>query len=112
MSATELRGGRYVIVKPLGEGTQGETFEAVDKRAGRLVALKRFRVGKAKAWKDVELAEREATTLASSPTRRARSLTFTVARRRSCIAISSRATSSAVPTARTRSSTLAPCAID
>jgi hypothetical protein len=65
MSATELRGGRYVIVKPLGEGTQGETFEAVDKRVGRLVALKRFRVGKAKAWKDVELAEREATTLAS-----------------------------------------------
>jgi hypothetical protein len=65
VSATELRGGRYVIVKPLGEGTQGETFEAVDKRVGRLVALKRFRVGKAKAWKDVELAEREATTLAS-----------------------------------------------
>ncbi len=65
MSATELRGGRYVLVKPLGEGSQGETFEAVDKRVGRLVALKRFRVGKAKAWKDVELAEREATTLAS-----------------------------------------------
>ena len=65
MSATHLRGGRYVIVRPLGEGTQGETFEAVDKRVGRLVALKRFRVGKAKAWKDVELAEREATTLAS-----------------------------------------------
>ncbi|MDB5212839.1 MAG: Serine/threonine kinase [Myxococcaceae bacterium] len=65
MSATELRGGRYVLVKPLGEGTQGETFEAVDKRGGRLVAVKRFRVGKAKAWKDVELAEREATTLAS-----------------------------------------------
>ena len=65
MAATELRGGRYVLMKPLGEGTQGETFEAVDKRAGRLVAVKRFRVGKAKAWKDVELAEREATTLAS-----------------------------------------------
>jgi hypothetical protein len=65
MSATELRGGRYVLVKQLGEGSQGETFEAVDKRQGRLVALKRFRVGKAKAWKDVELAEREATTLAS-----------------------------------------------
>jgi hypothetical protein len=65
MSPTELRGGRYVLVKQLGEGTQGETFEAVDKGAGRLVAVKRFRVGKAKAWKDVELAEREATTLAS-----------------------------------------------
>jgi hypothetical protein len=65
MDATELRGGRYVLVRTLGEGTQGETFEAVDKREGRLVAIKRFRVGKAKAWKDVELAEREATTLAS-----------------------------------------------
>ena len=65
MAPTELRGGRYVLVKQLGEGTQGETFEAVDKGAGRLVAVKRFRVGKAKAWKDVELAEREATTLAS-----------------------------------------------
>ncbi len=65
MSATSLRGGRYVLVKPLGEGTQAETFEAIDKRSSRMVALKRFRVGKAKAWKDVELAEREATTLAS-----------------------------------------------
>jgi len=64
-SPTSLRGGRYVILKPLGEGSQGETFEAVDKREGRLVALKRFRVDTAKAWKDVELAEREATTLAS-----------------------------------------------
>jgi len=62
---TELRGGRYALVRTLGEGSQGETFEAVDKREGRLVAIKRFRVGQAKAWKDVELAEREATTLAS-----------------------------------------------
>jgi serine/threonine protein kinase len=30
-----------------------------------LVAIKCFRVGRAKAWKDVELAEREATTLAT-----------------------------------------------
>ena len=65
MMGTELRGGRYALVRTLGEGSQGETFEAVDKREGRLVAIKRFRVGKAKAWKDVELAEREATTLAS-----------------------------------------------
>jgi hypothetical protein len=65
MMSVELRGGRYALLKPLGEGTQGETFEAVDKREGRLVAVKRFRVGNAKAWKDVELAEREAATLAS-----------------------------------------------
>jgi len=61
----ELRDGRYVLLKTLGEGSQGETFEAVDKREGRKVAVKRFRVGRAKAWKDVELAEREARTLAS-----------------------------------------------
>jgi Protein kinase domain len=60
-----LRGGRYTLTKTLGEGAQGETWEAVDKREGRLVAIKAFRVGKAKAWKDVELAEREARTLAS-----------------------------------------------
>ena len=94
-----LRGGRYTLVRKLGEGSQGETYEAVDngvgpearKRAARqaplvdkwaryvreqesggevpqdakLVAIKCFRVGTAKAWKDVELAEREARTLAS-----------------------------------------------
>jgi hypothetical protein len=61
----ELRGGRYVLGKPLGEGAQGETWEALDRREDRVVAIKAFRVGKAKAWKDVELAEREARTLAS-----------------------------------------------
>ena len=47
----------------LGEGGQATTFEAVDKRAGRLVAIKRFRVRGAKSWKEVELAEREAQVL-------------------------------------------------
>jgi serine/threonine protein kinase len=60
-----LREGRYVILRPLGEGSQGTTFEAVDKREGRLVAVKRFSVRGARAWKDVELAEREARVLAS-----------------------------------------------
>jgi hypothetical protein len=89
----ELRNGRYALVRQLGEGSQGETWEAVDRgstkrgasfnlsdqwsdyvkssgkpkasrAAGeRLVAIKAFRLGKAKAWKDVELAEREARTL-------------------------------------------------
>jgi len=90
----ELRRGRYTILRVLGEGTQGETYEAIDNgilrattrdeplvkkwdryveraRTGEvrdtkaLVAIKCFRVKKAKAWKDVELAEREARTLAS-----------------------------------------------
>ncbi len=94
-----IRGGRYALLGKLGEGSQGETYEAIDhgtgpeaqKRAAsaaplvdkwaryvreqksggdvpqeaRLVAIKCFRVGTAKAWKDVELAEREARTLAS-----------------------------------------------
>ncbi|MBX3223421.1 MAG: serine/threonine protein kinase [Labilithrix sp.] len=92
----ELKDGRYTLLRRLGEGSQGETFEARDNgvrrerprpealadefrryvtraRAGEpplaapgaVVAIKCFRVGKAKAWKDVELAEREARTLAS-----------------------------------------------
>jgi serine/threonine protein kinase len=60
-----LRNGRYVILRPLGEGSQGATLEAVDKLVGRLVAIKRFDVKTAKQWKDVELAEREARVLAS-----------------------------------------------
>jgi serine/threonine protein kinase len=93
---TELRSGRYTLVRTLGEGSQAETWEARDNGiAGKkpdpanlsrdfdtyvrrakgeakhdpnprgLVAIKCFRVGKAKAWKDVELAEREATTLST-----------------------------------------------
>jgi len=58
-----LRDGRYAIVRLLGEGAQGATFEAVDKKEGQPVAIKRFRVRGAKSWKEVELAEREARVL-------------------------------------------------
>ena len=64
MTKKTLRDGRYVIESALGEGGQGTTYIAVDTKAQRRVAVKRFRVGKAKKWKDVELAEREAKTLA------------------------------------------------
>lgn len=60
-----LRDGRYVLMGTLGSGSQGETLEAVDKREGRAVAIKRFTIRGAKSWKDVELAEREATVLAA-----------------------------------------------
>lgn len=63
-NGTSLRGGRYVIVGMLGRGSQGATLEAVDKKAGRSVAIKRFDVRHATSWKDVELAEREARVLA------------------------------------------------
>jgi Protein kinase domain len=59
-----LRDGRYVVVGVLGSGAQGETLDAVDKKDGRPVAIKRFFVRGAKSWKDVELAEREARVLA------------------------------------------------
>ncbi|WP_437956474.1 serine/threonine-protein kinase [Sorangium sp. So ce119] len=60
-----LRDGRYVITRALGEGAQGHTLEAVDKRVGKLVAIKRFQIRGASSWKGVELAEREARVLAS-----------------------------------------------
>ena len=60
---TDLRDGRYAVSKKLGEGAQGATLEAVDKKDGRLVAIKRFVVKGARSWKDVELAEREARVL-------------------------------------------------
>src|SRR5687768_9414681 len=61
----ELRPGRHAVVGLLGSGSQGETLEAVDKRVGRPVAIKRFMIRGAKSWKDVELAEREASVLAA-----------------------------------------------
>ncbi len=60
-----LRDGRFVIVGSLGAGAQGHTFDGVDKREGRAVAIKRFDVRFAKTWKDAELAEREARVLSS-----------------------------------------------
>ena len=60
-----LRDGRFVVLAALGEGSQGCTYDGVDKREGRAVAIKRFDVRGAKGWKDVELAEREARVLAS-----------------------------------------------
>ncbi|XXX75109.1 serine/threonine-protein kinase [Sorangium sp. So ce134] len=60
-----LRDGRYVVTRALGEGAQGHTLEAVDKRLGKLVAIKRLQIRGASSWKGVELAEREARVLAS-----------------------------------------------
>jgi serine/threonine protein kinase len=64
-SEPHLRDNRYVLRGLLGEGSQGTTFDAVDLREGRPVAIKRFDVRGARSWKDVELAEREARVLAS-----------------------------------------------
>ena len=64
-SDTRLGGGRYVVRGVLGEGAQGVTYDALDTREGRPVAIKRFDVRGARGWKDVELAEREARVLAT-----------------------------------------------
>jgi hypothetical protein len=60
-----LRDGRFVVLAPIGEGSQGRTFDGFDRLEGRPVAIKRFDVRGAAAWKDVELAEREARVLQS-----------------------------------------------
>jgi competence protein ComGC len=60
-----LRDGRFVVLGHLGRGSQGETFDARDTLERRAVAIKRFDVRGAQAWKDVELAEREARVLQS-----------------------------------------------
>lgn len=60
-----LQNGRFVLLGPLGHGAQGHTFDAVDKREGRAVAVKCFDVRTARTWKDAELAEREARVLRS-----------------------------------------------
>jgi serine/threonine protein kinase len=65
MLGNTVASGRYELVAVLGEGAQGTTFEAVDREQGRRVAIKRFSVRGAKSWKDVELAEREASVLSS-----------------------------------------------
>jgi serine/threonine protein kinase len=64
-SETRLGDGRYVVRGILGEGAQGVTYDAMDTREGRAVAIKRFDVRGARSWKDVELAEREARVLAT-----------------------------------------------
>jgi hypothetical protein len=60
-----LRDGRYVVRAVLGEGAQGITYEATDEQTGASVAVKRFNVGSARSWKEVELAERETRVLAT-----------------------------------------------
>lgn len=63
VDTSPLCDGRFIPFRRLGIGSQGETFEAVDRLTGKAVALKRFDVQGAHNWKDVELAEREALVL-------------------------------------------------
>src|SRR5580704_18041593 len=58
-----LKDGRYSLLGSLGQGSQGQTYDAVDLREGRPVAIKRFDIRAAKTWKEAELAARETSTL-------------------------------------------------
>ncbi|MGC4095395.1 MAG: serine/threonine-protein kinase [Polyangiaceae bacterium] len=58
-----LQQGRYRVRGVLGRGSQAETLWAEDTTNQTQVAIKRFQVRGAKSWKDVELAEREASVL-------------------------------------------------
>src|ERR1700678_1942238 len=58
-----LKDSRYSLLGLLGQGTQGQTYDAVDRREGRPVAIKRFDIRTAKTWKEAEPAERETRTL-------------------------------------------------
>ena len=52
--------GRYRVVKPLGRGSFGHTYLAVDTAAGdREVALKQLRAEGEGGWKALELFERD-----------------------------------------------------
>jgi tetratricopeptide (TPR) repeat protein len=57
--------GRYRVVRTLGRGGMGVTYEAESLSTGARVALKELRLSRVEDWKSVELFEREARVLAS-----------------------------------------------
>jgi serine/threonine protein kinase len=54
---------RYRILKPLGKGGSGMTYEAEDLNTGQRVALKALSLRHSRDWKQLELFEREADIL-------------------------------------------------
>lgn len=56
-------GGRYAVVRGLGEGAAGRTFLCNDLEGGRRVAVKELRMEHVGSWKHLELFEREARVL-------------------------------------------------
>jgi serine/threonine protein kinase len=56
---------RYQIMEPLGSGSQGHTYRAIDRETGAEVAMKVLSLRKTADWKAFELFEREAKVLAN-----------------------------------------------
>ncbi len=54
---------RYTIIRPLGEGGTGTTYEAKDGDTGQTVAIKALSVRSLQDWKTLELFEREVRVL-------------------------------------------------
>ncbi|KAK9822343.1 hypothetical protein WJX74_010055 [Apatococcus lobatus] len=63
--AGEVVGGRYKMLEVLGQGSSGVTYKALDKESGNEVAVKALSLKRLSNWKQLELFEREAGTLAS-----------------------------------------------
>ena len=56
-------GGRYAVVRTLGQGASGRTFLCDDLQEQRRVAVKELRFEHLDSWKHLELFEREARVL-------------------------------------------------
>ncbi|MBI2569740.1 MAG: serine/threonine protein kinase [Candidatus Schekmanbacteria bacterium] len=63
LSPGAIIAGRYAIVRLLGSGGMGATYEARDQRDGRAVAIKELSLARITDWKVLELFEREARAL-------------------------------------------------
>ncbi|NEQ65337.1 MAG: serine/threonine protein kinase [Symploca sp. SIO2D2] len=59
----EIIAQRYRIVKVLGQGGTGVTYEAQDESSNQRIALKKMSLRRLREWKDLELFEREAKVL-------------------------------------------------
>ncbi len=60
-----LKEGRYELVRLLGQGGFGATWEAIDRERREQVAIKRLELRRAADWKAFELFEREVAVLQS-----------------------------------------------
>lgn len=56
---------RYALTRQIGEGGQGQTYLAVDRKTKQSVAVKELNLGRTNDWKSVDLFEREARVLES-----------------------------------------------
>lgn len=59
----DVIGDRYEIVKPLGKGGMGVTYEAKDRSSQQMVAIKAISLQQITDWKTLDLFEREAKIL-------------------------------------------------